>query len=277
MSQVTDPPLVTLLTDYGLSDSFVGVLHAVVAGICPQARVIDLGHGVARQDVRGGAITLAQAMPYTPVGVHVAIVDPTVGSERRAVALETRDGRIFIGPDNGLLWPAAEASGGAVRAVEISRSRWRLEPLSATFHGRDLFAPVAAHLAAGEPLARAGDTLDCDALARLASVVPQLRGGVLTVAVGGVDGFGNVQLQAGAEDLRALGLESGDGVRILPPSGAEQTATVARTFADVAPGRALVFLDSAARLAIAVNGGSAAAGIGLRVGDQVQIRVGAGA
>ncbi len=271
MSALGQPTTVTLLTDYGLSDSFVGVLHGVIAGICPQARVIDLSHGVGRQDVRGGAITLAQAIPYMPVGVHVAIVDPTVGSERRAVVIETRDGRLFVGPDNGLLWLAVESSGGPTRAVEISRSPWRMEPVSETFHGRDIFAPVAAHLAAGAPLARAGDALACDGLERLTIAGPRTHAGEMVATVAGVDGFGNVQLIAGAGDLSALGVQPGDSVRIAAPVGAEQVATVARSFADVAPGQALIFLDSAGRVAIALNLADAAARLGLRAGDEVRL------
>src|SRR6202012_4410672 len=127
------------LTDYGLVDDFVGVLHGVLAKLCPAARVIDLTHGIPRHDVRAGAGVLAHSLPFLPVGIHVAVVDPSVGSERGALALRTRDGRVLVGPDNGLLWLAAEAAGGVLEAVEIARSPWRLEPVSATFHGRDIF------------------------------------------------------------------------------------------------------------------------------------------
>jgi S-adenosylmethionine hydrolase len=268
------PALVTLLTDYGLADSFVGVLHGVIAGICPQARVIDVSHGVPRQDVRGGALALAQAIPYMPVGVHVAIVDPTVGRRRRAVAVAAGDGRLFVGPDNGLLWPAVELSGGVVGVVEISRSPWRLAPVSATFHGRDIFAPVAAHLAAGAPLAQAGDALAGDALERLVIPSPRVQAGALSATVGGVDGFGNVQLAAAAEHLQALECQPGDSVLISTASGAKLAATLARSFADVAPGQALVFVDSAGQVAIALNLASAAARLGLSVGDEVRLSAG---
>jgi len=268
------PALVTLLTDYGLADSFVGVLHGVIAGICPQARVIDVSHGVPRQDVRGGALALAQAIPYMPVGVHVAIVDPTVGRRRRAVAVAAGDGRLFVGPDNGLLWPAVELSGGVVAVVEISRSPWRLAPVSATFHGRDIFAPVAAHLAAGAPLAQAGDALAGDALERLVIPSPRVQAGALSATVGGVDGFGNVQLAAAAEHLQALECQPGDSVLISTASGAKLAATLARSFADVAPGQALVFVDSAGQVAIALNLASAAARLGLSVGDEVRLSAG---
>jgi S-adenosylmethionine hydrolase len=136
------PPVITLLTDYGLVDEFVGVLHGVIARICPAAQIIDLSHGVPAQDVAAGAVMLANALPYLPVGVHVAVVDPGVGSDRRAVAVRLADRRLLVGPDNGLLWTAALGGGGVVAVAEISASPWRLEPLAATFHGRDIFAPV---------------------------------------------------------------------------------------------------------------------------------------
>src|SRR4051794_16398862 len=157
---------VTFLSDYGLEDDFVGVVHAVIARIAPDARVIDLTHGIARHDVRSGALTLARALPYAPAGVHLAVVDPEVGAERRAVAFRcAADDRLLVGPDNGLLMPAAAALGGAVEAVDISRSAHRLEPVAATFHGRDVFGPVAAALAAGAPFLGAGDPMGVDELA----------------------------------------------------------------------------------------------------------------
>src|SRR5919199_3156705 len=150
----------TFLSDYGLADEFVGVVHAVIARICPDARVIDIGHGVARHDVAGGARILARALPYAAPGVHLAVVDPEVGGRRRALALRTKDeDRLLVGPDNGLLLPAAERFGGVAEAVDVSASPWRLEPVSATFHGRDVFAPVAARLAGGAALAEAGRPL----------------------------------------------------------------------------------------------------------------------
>src|SRR3954470_21412899 len=141
---------VTFLSDYGLADDFVGVVHAVIARIAPDARVIDLTHGIARHDVRSGALALRRALPYAAPGVHLAVVDPEVGPDRRAVALRTsEEDRLLVGPDNGLLSLAAARFGGVVEAADVGRSPWRLEPVSATFHGRDIFSPVAAHLAAG--------------------------------------------------------------------------------------------------------------------------------
>src|ERR671939_1055083 len=140
--------VITFLSDYGHDDDFVGVCHGVIARIAPDARVIDVTHGIPRHDVRSGALVLRRALPYLPPGVHLAVVDPEVGAERRAVAVRTaEEGRLMVGPDNGLLSLAAQRFGGAVEAVDVGRSQHRLRPVSATFHGRDLFAPVAAHLA----------------------------------------------------------------------------------------------------------------------------------
>src|SRR3954454_8111441 len=140
-------PVLTFLTDYGLLDEFVGICHGVIARLAPEVRVIDITHGIPRHDVRAGALVLRGALPYCPPGVHLAVVDPDVGARRRAVALRcAEDDRLLVGPDNGLLMPAAAALGGAIEAVDISRSAHRLEPVAATFHGRDVFGPVAAAL-----------------------------------------------------------------------------------------------------------------------------------
>lgn len=274
MSPTRARPVITLLTDYGTADAFVGVLHGVIARVCPDAHVIDLSHGVPRQDVRSGAAVLAQSLTYMPVGVHVAVVDPTVGSDRRAVALRLADGRTLVGPDNGLLWPAALIAGGAVQAVEISGSPWRLEPVAATFHGRDIFAPVAAHLAAGESLERAGEQLDPSELMRLDALLPSTDGRVLVVTVISADGFGNLQLAAAEPDLGAVGVALGQPLRLTLESGEKHAATYARTFSDVVEDELLLLEDSSRRLAIAVNRGSARDRLGLEVGDVV--RIGAG-
>ena len=271
MSGAHPQPLITLLTDYGTGDEFVGVLHGVIARICPEARVIDMSHGIVSHDIRSGAAVLAQSLQYMPSGVHVAIVDPTVGGERRAVALRLADERILVGPDNGLLWPAAESGGGVAQAVEISQSRWRLEPISATFHGRDIFAPVAAHLAAGEPLDLAGERFDAAELIRIETPRTRTEGGALVTVVNHADRFGNVQLAATREDLGPLGLELGDRVRVRAESGEVHVGTYARTFSDVEEGKLLLFEDSGRRLALALNRGSAVARLGLRSGDQLRI------
>lgn len=263
---------ITFLSDYGLADEFVGVVHGVIAGLCPDARIIDLSHGVPRQAVVGGALVLARALPYLPAGVHLAVVDPEVGARRRAVALRVaNEDRLLVGPDNGLLRPAARRLGGVVEAVEISASTWRLEPMSATFHGRDLFAPVAARLAAGEPLAAAGEVLDPDELVDLRLPRPARDSyGGLVVHVVAVDSFGNVELDLGHEDLAGAGLRLGHHAE-LSTGDRRVEVPFARTFADVSPGELLVYEDAWRGLAIACNNGDAGAILGLRPGDELRI------
>jgi hypothetical protein len=264
-------PVVTFLSDYGLEDDFVGVCHGVIAMICPQARLIDITHGIRRHDVRGGAVLLAGALPYMPQGVHLAVVDPDVGAERRAVAIRLADERLLVGPDNGLLSLAAQRAGGAVEAVEIAHSKFRLEPVSATFHGRDIFAPVAARLAAGEPLAEAGEPCDPDGLVTIA--LPQARRDRDTFIVQAmyIDRFGNVQLNLDHEQLADSGLKLGRGVELRVPGADAIEVQYARTFADVSPYELLVYEDAYRQLAIAVSHGSAAARLGVSVDDELRI------
>ncbi|MBV9796717.1 MAG: SAM-dependent chlorinase/fluorinase [Solirubrobacterales bacterium] len=266
------PPVITFLSDYGLEDEFVGVCHGVIATICPEARVIDISHGIARHDVRTGAVILRAALAYMPLGVHLAIVDPDVGAERRAVALRLADGRALVGPDNGLLSLAADRFGGVLEAVEIAHSKYRLEPVSATFHGRDIFAPVAAHLAAGTPLAEAGEPCDPDVLVRLELPRPCLADGALVAHAMYIDRFGNVQLNVEHGDLADSGLKLGHHLAVQAGAGTAHEAPFARTFADVAVDELLVYEDGHRRLAIAVNHGSAADRLGVSVDDELRIR-----
>jgi hypothetical protein len=266
-------PCITFMSDYGLADEFVGVCHGVIATICPEARVIDLTHGVARHDVRAGALILRGALRYLPAGVHLAVVDPDVGAQRRAVALRSADGQLLVGPDNGLLWLAAEAGGGVVEAVDIARSPLRLEPVSATFHGRDIFAPVAAHLAAGLPISEAGQPCDPDELVRLELPRPRvLDDGALAAHAIYVDRFGNVQLNVEHEELTRTAFKLGHVLELELGSGARHRATFARTFAEVERDALLVYEDASRRLAVAVSHGDAARRLGLAVDDPVRIR-----
>ena len=263
--------MITFLSDYGYTDDFVGVCHAVIAGIAPDARVVDLTHGIERHDVRMGALVLRNALAYCPPGVHLAVVDPGVGGERRALALRTADDRLLVGPDNGLLWLAVERFGGAVEAVDIGRSPWRLEPVSATFHGRDIFAPVAGHLAAGRSLADGGGPLDPAALETIALPRPRLENGVLIVHAVACDRFGNVALDATVAELSAAGLRPGKPCE-LEAGGRGFSAWCGSTFADVEDGGILVYEDAYRSLAIAVNRGSAADRLGLARDDELRIR-----
>jgi S-adenosylmethionine hydrolase len=261
-----DAPVITFLTDYGLDDAFVGVCHGVIARICPTARVIDLTHGVARGDVRAGGLILRGALDYVPVGVHLAVVDPGVGTDRRAVAVALSDGRVLVGPDNGLLSLCFEAGGGVADAVDIGRSPFALQPTSATFHGRDIFAPVAARLAGGASLDEAGEPCDPAGLVRLELPRPRVEGGVVFAHVVYLDRFGNVQLDARDE----LGLRRGQPVAV-SVGGAAWPAAYGETFADVSAGELLVYEDSDRRLALAVNQGSAVQRLGVSVGAEIRI------
>jgi S-adenosylmethionine hydrolase len=261
---------ITFLSDYGHADEFVGVCHGVIASIAPDARVIDVTHGIERHDVRAAALVLRNALPYFAAGVHLAVVDPEVGRARRAVALRSADERLLVGPDNGVLWLAAERFGGVVEAVDIGRSPWRLAPVSATFHGRDVFAPVSARLAAGEPLAAGGEPCDPDDLEAIALPVSRLDGEALIAHVVSCDRFGNVALDAAHEEVSQSGLRLGRPCRI-EAGGRRLTARYAVTFADVDAGEVLIYEDAYRTLAVAVNRGSAAERLGVATDDELRI------
>jgi S-adenosylmethionine hydrolase len=268
---VAQPRPITFLSDYGYEDEFAGVCRAVISQIVPGAPVIDLTHGIARQDVRQGAIALANALPSCPPGVHLAVVDPGVGSARRAVAVETGEGRFLVGPDNGLLSRALDRLGGARSAVELSRSPFRLEPVSATFHGRDLFAPVAAHLSLGARLEEAGEEIDVAALATLDLPFPRIGDGEIVAHAIHADGYGNVTLNLDASMLADGPLREGERLEVRAPDGRFE-AVWARTFADVRAGELLLFEDSAGAMALAVSGGSAAGLLDLTPDREVTLR-----
>jgi S-adenosylmethionine hydrolase len=266
------PPVITFLSDYGHIDEFVGVCHGVIVRRCPNARVIDLTHVIPRHDVRAGAIMLRSALPFLPTGVHLAVVDPRVGARsRRAVALRTAErDNILVGPDNGLLMPAAERLGGVVEAVDVGESPECLQPVSRTFHGRDIFAPVAAALAAGEPLAAVGDPLPAEELRRLGLPSAHLADGTLTVHVLRCDTFGNLILDATEEQLSTLGPQLGDAVAV-HHTGAAHAARYVTTFAEVAPGELLIYEDATRTVALAVNRGSAAELLGAAPDDELLV------
>ena len=261
----------SFLSDYGHSDEFVGVCHGVIQRIAPGAVVVDVTHAVPRHDVQRGSLSLRDAIPYLPHGVHLAVVDPGVGGERRGVALRAADGNLFVGPDNGLLWPAAEACGGVVEAVDLAESPHRLEPVSATFHGRDVFAPVAAHLALGAQLAAAGQALDPATLHRLELPPSEVSEGRIRTRVVAVDDFGNLQLNLSAHDMRAAGFSPGDCIEVLSRRRTGE-AVYARTFADVGERQAVVIEDSSGRIAVAVNQGRAAGALGVGADAELMLQ-----
>jgi S-adenosylmethionine hydrolase len=270
------PPVITFLSDYGLLDEFVGVCHGVMARRCPSARVIDLTHAIPRHDVRSGAIVLRSALPFLPAGVHLAVVDPGVSAvgrhARRAIALRTvEQDHLLVGPDNGLLLPAAERLAGVAEAVDIGESPERLEPVSRTFHGRDIFAPVAAALAAGAPLSAVGEPLPATALRRIGLSSAQVSEGIMTVHVLRGDTFGNLILDATHDQLLAIGATLGDTLTVTH-AGAVRKARYAATFAEVSPGDLLIYEDATSMVALAVNRGSAAELLGAEPDDELTVR-----
>jgi S-adenosyl-L-methionine hydrolase (adenosine-forming) len=260
---------ISFTTDYGTDDGFVGVCEGVVAGIAAGPRIIHISHTIPPQDVRRGAAVLAQSVPFLPPSVHLAVVDPGVGTDRKGVVVVTPRG-LLVGPDNGLLMPAAELLGGARAAYELTEPAYRLSPVSATFHGRDVFAPAAAHLAAGVAAERLGPPVDPATLVRLPEPKTFVETGKLSTEIRYVDTFGNLQLAATAADLDASGAVLGATAHA-NLNGRSMTATVARTFADTTRDGLIVYVDSGGRVALAVNGGSAAGAFGGKVGDPVRL------
>jgi S-adenosylmethionine hydrolase len=253
---------ISLTTDYGTFDGFVAACHGAIARVAPDVRVIDVTHHVPPADVTRGAAVLAQTAPHLPLAVHCAVVDPGVGTARRGIAIGAPNG-VLVGPDNGLLIWAAEALGGIDEVVELTNEDWFGGDVSRTFHGRDVFAPAAARIAAGAALSEAGPPVDQETLVRLPDPVVAVGDGWLESEVMTIDRFGNVQLAAGGEVLSGLGTDLLIAGNVRARRGA--------TFQDVDAGDLLVYEDSAGRVAIAVNGGRAVVVLSVRPGDVVRI------
>jgi S-adenosyl-L-methionine hydrolase (adenosine-forming) len=267
---------ITLTTDYGLSDGFVAACHGVIARLAPAVRVLDVTHLVPPGDIRRGSAVLAQAVPHLPPAVHVAVVDPGVGTARRGVALEAGPS-VLVGPDNGLLPAAADVLGGIRRCVALgsvapgsvapgsvapANLSWLPGPVSATFHGRDIFTPVAAAIATGLDLADIGPVAGPDTLVRLSDPVVITGDGLIEAEVTLVDHFGNVQLAAPGSALAGL---------VGPVRVGTVPAVKGETFGDVPPGEFVVYVDSAGKVAVALNGGRAVVALALSEGDIVRI------
>ena len=247
---------ITFLSDFGFADEFVGVVHGVMAAIAPGCRIIDLHHRIPAGNVRAGALALMRAIQYMPPGVALAVVDPGVGTDRRAIALETEWGHL-VGPDNGLLSPAAALLGGATAAHSIENPEVLLPGRGATFEGRDRFAPAAAVLAAGEAeLAELGPAADPHSLTPLLLPLAEVEEGRVTGQAWWVDGFGNVQTNISPDDLTEAGIAPGDQVTVLVGS-AEYQVPWTDAYGDVGAGAALMHVDSSGLMALAVRGGRA--------------------
>lgn len=262
---------VSFLSDFGLDDEFVGVVHGVIARIAPEVRVIDITHGIPRGDVRAGALSLMRAVQYMPEGVALAVVDPGVGTSRRAIAAETPWG-FFVGPDNGLLSPAAAIVGGSLRAVTLENPELILPSSGATFDGRDRFAPAAAVLASGQAtLDDLGTTVAPDDLTPMVLPLPEMRDGSIEGEAWWVDTFGNAQLNIGPDELREIGVSEGDTVDVVVGALKRQAVWV-RSYGDVGRGAPLLHVDSAGMLALAVREGNAAEYFVVRSGSSVVLR-----
>ena len=265
---------ISLLTDYGTADEFVGVMKAVIADLAPHARITDLAHHVPAYDVRAGSLMLARCIQYVPRGIVIGVVDPGVGTQRKAIALEIAGGEgILIGPDNGLLAPAAGMVGGVERAVVLNNVALHLPAPGATFSGRDIFAPVAAHLCSGVPFDELGDAIDADLLMPGLVTLPQIGDTEIISEVTWVDHFGNCQLNEGREDVATL-LSGGSLLLSLVVDGVARSATITTAFALIPSGGIGLVIDSSGMLAIAKDQDSAARDVGVGVGDQVILRAG---
>ncbi|GAB3206891.1 SAM hydrolase/SAM-dependent halogenase family protein [Marinactinospora thermotolerans] len=264
----------SFLTDYGTLDGFVAICHGQMLRHAPHVRVIDITHEIAPGNVRRGATVLAETLPELPPGgVHVGVVDPGVGTRRRSVAIAA-GGHVLVGPDNGLLPWAADALGGAEAVWELTNEDLWRRPVSATFHGRDVYAPVAARIAAGLSPAETGERIPPESLVRLPPPRRSVTAGTALGEVRAVDRFGNCQLSLRGDDMERL-VPGGTPatVEAALPCGVRELP-VTTTFGAVPEGRPLLFVDSAGYAALAVNGGDAAAVLGLTVGDHVTLRAG---
>jgi hypothetical protein len=263
-------PLISLLTDFGARDPSAAILHGVILSITPEARIIDISHEVRKFAIRDGALLLWCALPYLPVGIHVAVVDPGVGTARRAIGLRTGRGDVLLGPDNGLLPAAAARLGGIVAAHALEAPEYRLPAVSTSFHGRDIFAPAAAHLAAGVNLDRMGPAIDPSALVASPIAEPVIEPGALRSAAVYIDTFGNVKLAGLRPDLEAAvgPLHSGDALEIVLEAhlGEQRRVEVIAwrtTFGEASAGETLLYEDSYGRICLAQNQDDAARSLGL--------------
>jgi S-adenosylmethionine hydrolase len=271
-SLATVPAFISFLSDFGLQDDFVGTCHGVIARIAPEARIIDITHGIEPQAVLQGAVVLASTLPYVPEGVHLAVVDPGVGGTRRGLALRDASGRVYIGPDNGLLVPAAEKLGGVEQVWELTNPAYMLERVSRTFHGRDVFAPAAAHLAIGVAPEELGPAVDPASVVRLALPAPEIGEGRVRATVLYVDRYGNVQLNLSRTDVEQIGIVPGTQVEL--DLGVDRYyATAARTFADARAGDIILYEDAYENIAVAITDGNAAEMFSIRPGQALTIQL----
>ncbi len=264
-------PIVALLTDFGTQDIYVGVMKGVIWSICPEAQIVDLTHEIAPQDITSGALSLWGASRYFPQGtIFCAVVDPGVGTERRAIGVRTHD-YFFVGPDNGLLWWAIEEN-GIEQAVELRNRAYFLPVISRTFHGRDIFAPVAAHLANGVPLTEFGPELEQETLQKLPPLRAQVGDQFILAQVIHIDRFGNAITNLREEDFAAW-VENLGWRNWRAAIRGTVFETICNSYGEAPVSAPLLLFNSYGLLEIAVNQGNAARQLGLRKGDLLEIWV----
>ncbi len=270
------PPFISFLTDFGL-DGAAATCRGVMIDICPTARIVDISHTVPKYAIADGAMILRAALPYMPLGVHVAVVDPGVGTTRRPIGILTVRGDVLIGPDNGLLLRGADALGGIETARELTNRELWLPVRTSTFHGRDIFAPTAAHLAAGDAaFATIGAEIETASLMPLTVPAARIGEGILETEVTYVDSFGNLRLAGGADSLASALGDIGTGAAITARVGKTPLAdvTYAPSFGHVAEGATLLYVDSTGDLALADNQGNLATRLGAERGAHVSLERG---
>jgi hypothetical protein len=267
------PPFVSFLSDYGRTDEFVGVCHAVMLDIAPEARIVDITHDITAFDVRAGALALVRAVQYLPEGVVLAVVDPGVGSERRCIAVEVENGYL-VGPDNGLLAPAVAMLGGPTRIIELTATDYQLVSPGPTFAGRDVMAPAAAHLVSGVPVAALGREIEATSLTPALVPLPnEDADGLIVGEVLWVDRFGNCQLNVAPEQLEAAGARAGDAIEVTfgETESVVRRARWVRAFADAKPSELVLLVDSYGMCALALDRRSAATELGVRAGSAITL------
>ena len=260
-------PTIYFLSDYGTVDEFVGVVHSVIRQISPPTAVVDVTHEIPAHDIRAGGLALARAAQYLAPGVVLAVVDPGVGTARRAIAVEVGDGAaVFVGPDNGLLAPAVAMVGGATRAVELTNDAYQLGAPGPTFAGRDVFAPAAAHLCAGVPIDELGDEVDTNGLMPAMVPITRIENDALIAEVLWTDRYGNLQLNVDPDEVASWGDRIG-----LRFEGRNRTGTRHDTYAEIQTGEVGLVVDSYGLLSIAVDRASASEDLGIGTGAEVQL------
>lgn len=268
---MADWKFITFLSDFGYIDDFVGTCHGVIKKIAPGAEIIDITHEVPRHGILHGAIVLANTLPYMPESVILAVVDPGVGGQRKPIAIRTAGGRYLVGPDNGLLWLAAERLGGAEEAVELACSAYALPRVCKTFEGRDLFSPVAAYISLGVTLDKLGTPVPVANLERVELPQPVWSADALSATVMYVDRFGNAQLNLTPKDLEKLGARPGDSLNVRHGEESWRVPFV-ETFGDVKPEEILVYEDSYGQISFSVNQGDAGRIFQITEGNQMHFK-----